>query len=109
MSPRYKSNDCGFVWIDIEAKDLKTKNFLRCIRCESRNIAFPKTEEFGTKLIIWLIVSLITGTIGAGIGIWIHSEYNWGDAWTLSLIGFLIGFIVPTIILYWSEIWEFFI
>ncbi|MFX1343969.1 MAG: hypothetical protein ACFFBC_04145 [Promethearchaeota archaeon] len=98
MSPRYKCNDCGFVWTDVEAKDVKTKNFIRCVRCESRNIAFPKTVAHGTKIIIWLIASLITGIIGAGIGVWIYSAYNWGDPWTIVLIGFLIGFLVPTII-----------
>ena len=99
MSPRYECNDCGFVWIDVEAKDVATKNFIRCIRCESRNIAFPKTVKIRSKIIIWLIISVIIGIIGAGVGIWIHSAYNWGDPWTLGLIGFLIGFFVPTIII----------
>jgi DNA-directed RNA polymerase subunit RPC12/RpoP len=99
MSPQYKCNDCGFVWTDIEAKDVKTKKFIRCLRCESRNIAFPKTLKISTKLIIWLIASLITGMIGTGVGIWIHSKYNWGDPESLGLIGFLIGFFVPTIVI----------
>ncbi|MFX0081388.1 MAG: hypothetical protein ACFE94_06530 [Candidatus Hodarchaeota archaeon] len=99
MSPRYECNDCGFLWIDIEAKDVKTEKFIQCVSCGSRNITLPKTLKRNTKIIIKLIVNLITGTIGAGIGIWLHSAYNWGDLWTLGLIGFLIGFVVPTIII----------
>ena len=98
MSSRYRCKDCGLVWRDIAVKEGESNPFLRCLRCESRNIDFPKTVKLKTKLIIWLIISVIIGIIGAGIGIWIHSSYNWGDPWTIGLTGFLIGFFAPSII-----------
>ena len=102
MSPRYKCKDCGFAWNDVEVKKEESKFFLRCLRCESRNISFPKKVKLKTKLIIWLVISLITGGIGAGIGIWICFGLlgHCGNPWMFGLIGFLIGFfILPLLIL----------
>ena len=67
MSSRYRCKDCGFVWRDIAVNEGESNPFLRCIRCESRNIDFPKKVTLKAKLIIWLIISVITGIIGAGI------------------------------------------
>ena len=104
MSPRYKCKDCGFRWDDVEVKKGESNYFLRCLRCESRNI-ISSSKITSSKIIILLIVSLITGSIGAGIGIWIRLEFlvNWGDPWMFGLIGFLVGFL-GAIIFYFFEI-----
>ena len=110
MSPRYRCKDCGFIWTDVGVKEGESNFFLRCIRCESRNISFPtkpKKVKLKTKLIIWLIFSIITAIIGAGIGIWICLGLlvNCGNPWLFGLLGFLIGFLVPFFIIHDAGGW----
>jgi DNA-directed RNA polymerase subunit RPC12/RpoP len=43
---RYRCKDCGHVWRDIAAKEGENP-FLRCTRCDSANIFFPKGSRGG--------------------------------------------------------------
>jgi len=65
-------------YCDTELANNKNQNYYKKFE-KPRNIK---------KLKIWLIISSITGIIGAIIGI-----YMWG--WISGLIGFLIGFFAP--------------
>ena len=79
-------------------KEGESTFFLRCIRCESRNIIFPKPPKslkLSIKIIIWLIVSIITGIIGAVIGLGICAAMVCSSQGIFGLIGFLIGFFIP--------------
>ncbi|MFX0042547.1 MAG: hypothetical protein ACFE8L_06515, partial [Candidatus Hodarchaeota archaeon] len=53
-------------------------------------------KRSGTK--VWLIISLIIGVIGAIIGfIYGFSLWSWIGAGVVALIGFGVGFLIPTI------------
>ena len=106
MSPRYICKDCGYRWNDVEVKEGESTFFLRCLRCESKNIIFPKPPiRKSTKILIFFIISFILGFIGAGIGIWIPQLINWGEPWMFGLIGFLIGFLIPLYTIHESGGW----
>lgn len=102
MSPKYKCNDCGFVWNDIQVEENESNFFLRCIRCESRNISLPtksKKVKFMRKLIFWLFFSITTGIMGAAIGYITCFSVQANNCWLFVLVGFLIGLLVPLFII----------
>jgi hypothetical protein len=103
MSPLYKCRDCGFKWDDVQVDENESNFFLRCLRCESRNISFPtnlKKLKFIRQLILWTIFSIFTGILGAGIGYVICAFLQGNNCWQLSLVGFLIGLLIPLFIFF---------
>lgn len=77
-----------------------TKVRLRDIRCPNCGSGRIKPKYRALERYVWLIVSLITGTIGAWLGIFICSDLGFqGAELTFGLVGFLVGFVLPSV--YW--------
>ncbi|MHA1987929.1 MAG: hypothetical protein ACW98D_14935 [Promethearchaeota archaeon] len=102
MSPRYKCKDCGFTWNDIEVDEDESNYFLRCLRCESRNISFPKKHNkanFVKKLILSILFCIATGIIGACIGYVVCTVVQVNNCEFIALIAFVMGFLIPFLII----------
>ena len=101
MSPRYKCKDCGFKWDDVEVAENESNYFLRCLRCESRNISLPKKSnkaKLVKKLIFSILFGFATGIMGASIGYVICAVMLLNNCWFFALIGFVIGLLIPLFI-----------
>lgn len=60
MRPQYICKGCGYIWRDVILEKNESNYFLRCIRCESRNIFFPQKEHwYNSDCFIELNVSVV--------------------------------------------------
>jgi hypothetical protein len=61
ISKRYLCKDCGFKWSDTKVNLNRPNPFLRCLRCESKNIGIPKSDTLRYRA-LFLIFQGIHGS-----------------------------------------------
>lgn len=95
----YKCKNCGHSFRDVHYTKV-TKVDVRNIRCPRCGLRRMKVKYSALKWYLWFIISLVTGIIGAWVGIWICSALGGqGAELMFGLVGFGVGFFVPSI--YW--------
>ena len=98
ISKQYLCKDCGFKWTDTKVNLNRPNPFLRCLRCESKNIGIPKSDTLRYRALFFLIFSFITGILGIVGGLWVRSNFVLqGEPWIYGILGFLVGFIAPAL------------